>query len=105
MNSLIASYAIKAKEEIENALAIHMNSSEIEKIFNLLRDLSKTSDFDITQLNDFIEIYNFNRDGKNILDLLYDYSLVGNRSSNGSLHFNYWESEYDFDGANFIQID
>lgn len=95
MNSLIASYAIKAKEEIENALAIHMNSSEIEKIFNLLRDLSKTSDFDITQLNDFIEIYNFNRDGKNILDLLYDYSLVGNRSSNGSLHFNYWESEYE----------
>jgi hypothetical protein len=101
MNSLIASYAIKAKEEIENALAIHFSSEEITKIFNLLRDLSKTIDFDITQFSDFVQIHGFQREGKTILEILYDYSLIGNRSSNGNLHFNYWENEYDTHKINF----
>lgn len=95
MNSLISSYAIKAKEEVENALAIHFTSIEIEKIFNVLRDLSKTNDFDITQFNDFVKIHDINKDVKNLLEILYDYSLLGNRSQNGTLHFNYWESEYE----------
>lgn len=95
MNSLISSYAIKAKEEIENSLAIHFTSFEIEKIFNLMRELSRTTDFDIIQFNDFAKIHGLNKDNKNLLEILYDYSLVGNRSQNGNLHFNYWESEYD----------
>jgi hypothetical protein len=95
MNSLISSYAIKSKEEIENALAIHFSSSEIEKIFNLLRDLSKTNDFDLIQFTDFVGIHGIEKEGKLVLDLLYEYSLVGNRADNGTLYFNYWENEYE----------
>ena len=101
INSLISSYAIKAKEEIENALAIHFTSLEIEKIFNLLHDLSRTSDFDMLQFNELIKNHDINKEAKNLLEILYDYSLIGNRSQNGNPYFNFWESEYEQHKINF----
>ena len=96
LNVLIGNYALKAKLEIDNALAIYFSSTEIENIFRVFRKLSGKNELTFVEISNELEKFDFKRTAENIMEILYDYSLIGNKSTNGNqVYFKYREEESD----------
>lgn len=85
VNTLIGSYSNKAKEEIENALAIHFNVIDIDKIFLVLRQLAKKSEFTYKDFESEYKKHNVEMDSIKCCELLFDYSLIGNKNANNNM--------------------
>lgn len=87
VNMLIGNYSNKAKGEIENALAIHFDIKEIDKIFQLLRNLSQRNEF---SFDDFEREYNplqIEINPSRCCELLFDYSIIGNKNQYNNMVF------------------
>jgi hypothetical protein len=96
LNTLIGKYAQKCKLEIDNALAIYFSPSDIDNIFRIFKSLSELNDFTYDNISKEIEKYEFNKSTDNVMEILYDYSLIGNKASNGNqVYFKYREEESD----------
>lgn len=102
INVLIGSFSFKCKSEIENALSIHYNVKEIEKLFTVLRHLSKKAEFSYSE---FLAIYDnekIDMPASKSCELLFDYSLIGNKSRNNSMvFFKHREEEENHFNINF----
>lgn len=94
INFLIGKYAIKGKGEIDNALAIHFSPQEIEHIYYVLKALSKSSSFTYYNLCSEMEKYPFKNSEERISEILFMYSLIGNKDFAGNkVYFKYREED------------
>lgn len=87
LNILIGNYSCKAKGEIENALAIHFNVKEIEEIFQILRSLSKQQEISFGDFCAEFSKFEFSINATRCCELLFDYSLIGNKMANSNMVF------------------
>jgi Cdc6-like AAA superfamily ATPase len=87
VNTLIGSYSNKAKGEIENALAIHFNVKEIDNVFLILKSLSRPNDFSFDTFKTEYEKYEMSIIAEKCCELLFDYSLIGNKNPNNNMVF------------------
>ncbi len=78
LNVLIGRYADLIMQEIENALTIYFNESEISKIMSLLKHFSKKEYFNFTDLTKKIDSMELKFTSDFIAKQLYEYSLIGN---------------------------
>ncbi len=84
VNTLIGAYALKVKGEINNALAIYFSSDEIDNIFLLLKSLRNKSEFSFDDFKRVYVNYSFRLSVEKCCEILFDYSLIGNKSSNSA---------------------
>lgn len=95
LNLLIGLYANKVKDEIENALAIHFKPAEIENIFQILKSLTVFDEFKGATLLTEIKSYFSTSDNKRIAEILFDYSLIGNKKPNSNtIYFKYRDNNH-----------
>ncbi|TCD27772.1 hypothetical protein EZ456_07430 [Pedobacter psychrodurus] len=94
INDLIGNFSTKSKSETENALSIHFSISEIEKIFMVLRQLAKKSDFSYSTFKTLCENDKMEISPLKCCELLFEYSLIGNKNTRtGMVYFKHRESE------------
>lgn len=103
INSLIGKYAIRIKEELENALVIHLEFDQINRVFEILRRLACYNDFTMEDFDNICSKCLLDSDNKTILSLLYDYSMIGNRNSKGKVFFKHREKFGEKYKLNFDQ--
>jgi hypothetical protein len=87
VNTLIGSYSNKAKGEIENALVIHFDNHEIEKIFLILKVLIKKNDFTYQDFENEYKNHGIALEPAKCCELLFDYSLIGNKNTYNNMVF------------------
>lgn len=94
LNILIGRYAPKCKEEIDNLLTIHFSQQEIENIYYILKALSTYTHFNYQSLVSEIEKFPFKNSEEKICEILYNYSLLGNKDIKGNkVYFKYREED------------
>ena len=101
LNVLIGNYSSKAKGEIDNALTIHFKVNEIENLFQILRILSKKTEFSFTEFESQFNLHEFSINAIKCCELLYEYSLIGNKVNNSNVvlfkHRENNETHYNID--------
>ncbi len=108
LNTLIGNYSTKAKGELDNALTIHFKVNEIDNLFRILRVLSRKSEFDFTDFETEFNKYEFAMNAPKCCELLFEYSLVGNKKLNNSMvffkHRENNETHYNIDFEKYFVI-
>jgi hypothetical protein len=82
VNQLIGEYSKKIKSELENALSIYFSSDEIEDIFLCFKAVSSITTINFSNFEDFFSTRNFKYKTEKIVEILFEYSLVGNNYGN-----------------------
>jgi adenylate kinase len=87
LNTLIGNYSSKAKGEIDNTLTIHFKVNEIDNLFQILRVLSKKTEFNFHEFETEFSGYLFSINATKCCELLFEYSLIGNKLPNSNMVF------------------
>ncbi len=92
VNNLLGKYSIEFVKELKNELTAHYNSSQIDSIFSVLLSCSNDS-VTFGYIENQLKINNFNDNPMQLMELLFDLSIIGNVSLNGKTYFKHWEQD------------
>lgn len=108
LNTLIGNYSTKAKGELDNALTIHFTVNEIDDLFRILRVLSRKSEFNFNDFETEFNRYEFVMNAPKCCELLFEYSLIGNKKLNNNMvffkHRENNETHYNIDFEKYFVI-
>lgn len=101
INDLIGNYSQDIIKELYNEMSIAFTKNEIDRIFGVLENLSKLqkplfsyNEIEKALLNQSLV------NASEIIDTLFDYSLIGNQDEEGNVTFKYREKGMDFYSVN-----
>ena len=92
---LIGNYANQMILEIQNELAAIFTKDEIQKIFNILKLYSKMSSFTYANISFDLKNIGFDKNIDDIIENLFYYSLIGNRTDESNICFKFREKGGD----------
>lgn len=87
LKSLINEYSLVKKKEIVDELVVHFDSEVVNKIFNVLSELS----FGQKTYKELMKIFDDQELSRTLFDSLLEYSLIIPRDADKHLYFNYRE--------------
>lgn len=96
LNILLGKYAIEFVNELKNELAAHYSTEDISAIFNSLKTCiynSSGSNIKYQDFKDQLEVNRFSQNSKELLELLFDQSIVGNQIDSTKVIFKHWEKD------------
>lgn len=92
INLLLGKYSIEFVKELRNELAAHYSSTDINSIFNTFNNcVSEPVTFGYFENE--LRKYNFSESADDLLDLLFDLSIIGNVSIQSKTYFKHWEQD------------
>lgn len=87
LKSLINEYSLVKKKEIVDELIVHFDREEVDKIFNVLLELSNEQ----RSYHELMDIFDEYKLSRSMFDVLLEYSLIIPRDADNHLYFNYRE--------------
>lgn len=92
VNTLLGKYSIEFVKELKNELAAHYSPTQIDSIFNALYN-STNEDVTFGFIENELKNNGFNENIVQLLELLFDLSIIGNLSLTGKTYFKHWEQD------------
>lgn len=86
VNTLLGKYSVEFVKELRNELAAHYSSSNINSIFNTFNVCSGDS-VTFGYFENELKKYGFDENATNLLELLFDFSIIGNLSIQNKTYF------------------
>lgn len=92
INQLIGIYSNEVLKELYNELSVSFSKDEVDKIFGAMEELSSTYKpiFSYEELYDSLKNKGLENPDQ-IIEIIYDYSLIGNQDNNENVNFKYRE--------------
>lgn len=88
VNLLLGKYSKEAIDEVNNEFIAFLDNSEINSIFKILETFCNIDYFYYSHLRERIEQFSFTIESEQIINLLFKYSLIGNKDiSNKQVYF------------------
>jgi len=100
LNDLLKTYAEEFVSELKNELTFHYNTSQIEALFQVLKEMSRHSQIYHSIFVDALKRRNFKEEDLNIL---YNYSIIGNEDC-GKLMFKCRNTSHIYNPAQNILL-
>jgi hypothetical protein len=91
MEDLIVDYTDHVIEELRNELSLHFSHKEITSIFSSLNKISSSYTFNYQKMSETLEDHGFDGDCSRVLNILFDYSVIGNIDSEGHVELRHRE--------------
>lgn len=96
VNALLGQYSAELVKELSNELSSFYSGIEIQNIFDALKEIDDTYDCSHSRAVSILQKYIKEKNGENILQDLYDRSIIGGRSGgNGFAHFKHKTTKKD----------
>jgi hypothetical protein len=92
VNTLIGKYSIEFVKELKNELTAHYSSKQIDCIFEVLYNCTN-EDVTFGFVEQELKNNGFNESPIQLMELLYDLSIIGNLSLAGKTYFKHWEKD------------
>ncbi len=92
VNTLLGKYSIEFVKELKNELTAHYKPSQIDSIFNALYNCTN-DDVTFGFIDNELRNNGFNESTIQLMELLFDLSIIGNLSISGKTYFKHWEQD------------
>ncbi|PSR53257.1 hypothetical protein AHMF7605_06795 [Adhaeribacter arboris] len=89
---LIGKYTIEFVKELKNELAAHYAPDDINAIFSAFVSCANEPVSFIFFIHE-LKKFHFSEDTYNLLELLFDLSIIGNTNDTGKTYFKHWEKD------------
>lgn len=93
-------YASEALNELTNELSLIFSKNDIQCIWSALRYFNNRSRFSYDELKEKLQINNISVDVDEVINNLFDYSIIGNISDKNKVSFKFREKDYLTCGIN-----
>ena len=100
IQKLLNSYSVEMVKEIKNELSFNYRKPAIDSIFSILKMHGDRKPFSYATLFHELSTLGFRGDEDNLIATLFDYSLIGNKSTNREISFKCREK-----GADVSELD
>lgn len=78
IKTLLSAHVIEMVSEIKNELSASFNHSDIQKIFQVFKNLSRKNSFEIDEILNELEEIEIEYNTNDCVEILFNYSLIGN---------------------------
>jgi hypothetical protein len=92
VNVLLGKYSVEFVKELRNELSAHYSSKEINSIFDTFNNcISEAVTF--VYFENELKKHGFSENASELLELLFDLSIIGNVSIQNKTYFKHWEQD------------
>lgn len=92
INILLGKYSVEFVKEMRNELAAHYSSYEINSILDTFNSCSNES-VTFKHFEEELKRNNFTENANDLLELLFDLSIIGNITEQSKTYFKHWEQD------------
>jgi hypothetical protein len=92
VNTLLGKYSVEFVKELRNELAAHYSSKDINSILNSFNSCASES-VTFNFFEDELKKNDFSENASDLLELLFDLSIIGNVSEQNKTFFKHWEQD------------
>lgn len=94
INTLLERYSVEFAKELRNELAAHYRSEDINAIMNAFGNCVYET-ITYQSFLDELTKFGFTEDSNNLLNLLFDLSIIGNVNEQNRTYFKHWEQDVE----------
>lgn len=92
VNILLGKYSVEFVNELRNELTAHYSATDINAILSSLNNCVNDS-VNFKFFEDELQKFGFKSNSSELLELLFDLSIIGNTDEEGKTYFKHWEED------------